>query len=161
MDPGRFIVVDLESCWRAMNERKKAFILQIFGITDDILVCAKQRSAVLFTQPLTVDCFIPEQELVRIYEKLLAGVAEDDLVIKPHPRDPVRYEEYFPGALVLRSCAPFQLLSALGMKFSTGITIFSSAISALPKDAKIVWGGSEVHPVIFQRFGHIDIGAFR
>ena len=145
-------IFSLSELWENSPEEKRRQILAVYDITAEDLEDMKRRPAILLTQQLATEGTVTEEELVKIYSDLLKPFPPDSILIKRHPRDRVDYRKYFPQALVYEKFAPMQLFAAMGITFRTAITLFSSSVTSFP-EAEIVWGGSEVHPAIFRRYG--------
>lgn len=130
--------IDIEKEWIKSSEQKQNRIKKIFGITEHLLAQCQKAHAVFLTQPFSTDFHIPEEQLVEYYRPFLENYLRQGLIIKPHPRDYIAYERYFPTATVLQTQAPMQLLGLIGVDFSVAITTQSTSISLFPQTTNIV-----------------------
>lgn len=139
--------------WRVVSEWRRKFILTIFELDDFVVSQIKNADAVLFTQPICRDAGIPLQDLVDIYKKALLDNGVEHVLVKVHPRDDAQYEGCIPGSTVLRTQAPYQLFAAMGCKCRVAITVCSSAVDAVGKNARIVRLGADIDPRIRRAYG--------
>ena len=147
------VVYPLEDLWKHSSDSKKKWILNIFNVTENELNEMRKRDTILLTQQLATEGTVSEEELVSIYRKLLTGIAENQIVIKRHPRDRVNYKKYFPQAFVYDKFTPMQIFTLEGISFKTAVTIFSSSALSLGEYTRVIWGGTDVHPEILKRYG--------
>lgn len=105
------------------------------------------------TQAFSDDHFVTEEEQVEIYRKILSNYDEDDVVIKPHPRDKIDYRKYFPKVMYFDKTVAMQFLAILGIKFERVVTVSSSAALSFGIDIPIDWYGYRVHPGILKGEG--------
>lgn len=102
--------------------------------------------ALLLTQPLFKDRFVETEEDQKIiYEHILAEYNCDGVIIKPHPRDELKYTEYFKNSIVInRRDFPVELFNFInGIKFELAITISSTSIDGLTNIKKRVKIGED------------------
>ena len=152
LDGKRYEICNLSQLWSDSDDEKKAIICSIFNLKD---LTEMDKKVIVFTQPFITDCNITEEEQINIYKPTIEEYGEQNIVIKSHPRDYVEYQHYFPQIAVLKTNAPMQLLSAMGVKYDIAITVCSSAISSLPPTTQIKWLGTDVHPKIRATYGII------
>ena len=50
---------------------------------------------ILLTQPYAIDGHMTEEEQMNVYRKIVSHYGEDNVVIKPHPRDKCDYKVFF------------------------------------------------------------------
>jgi len=148
--------MDTEEMWQNSTQEKKDFIMQVFNITSSVLEQCRQCTSILLTQPFQEDCGLTDNEYIDIYKPIISKY--EHLIIKPHPREKFDFETHFPNAFVLRTYAPMQLLSYIGIVPKIGITVCSTAISALPETTKKVILGSRIHPKILATYGDYGDG---
>lgn len=146
----RYELLDLRSLWLQADAAKQDFIRSVFGIERPTGDC----DTIVFSQPLTVDCGLSDKEMADVYRPYIDKYA-GRVVVKPHPRDTFDWQAHFPGVTMLKTKAPMQLLCAMGYNFKTAITVFSTAISAMPADTKIIWIGTAVNDKIRRIYGDI------
>ena len=149
------VYVNARKLWNDSSIEKKRIILKCFNLTEHDILFLKSRTKILFTQPLSEDGYISEEEKVQLYKKLLGGIDYKDLIIRPHPRDRTDYQKYFQGCVFFKKVLPFEIISFLGIYFKVAYTIFSTVVYSLPSDTLVVWGGTEMHPNLVQKFGVI------
>ncbi|MEG2256476.1 MAG: glycosyltransferase family 52, partial [Cetobacterium sp.] len=111
---------------------------------------------ILFTQPLSEDNIITEEEKIEIYLKIIKKYPKDRLIIKTHPREKTNYKNIFKEYLVLDNPFPFEILNILDVKFNKAITLFSTAALGLGKEVEVDFYGTEVHIKILERFSSCD-----
>ena len=126
-DSKNVIRVDYNNKFSSFPPKKQQLFLDVYGMKDSDLILYKSRDIVLFTDPLFPD-FIDKNEHIDIYKKIIARYPKDQILIKPHPRDNINYEELFPGVLTAKATIPSQFLNLLGLKLNKCVTIISSAI---------------------------------
>lgn len=146
--------LDYNELWANSSDIKKQFILKVFGLNTDILSILKKAKVVVYTNPLMEDCGLTEQEVIDIYSPFINKYLSEGVIIKPHPREKMfDYNKNFPNCLVVPQTVPSQLFGLFDTIFNTAITVFSSAITSLPADTKIIWIGTKIHPRILERWG--------
>ena len=66
-------IINLKELWnkKKINEQKE--ILNLFGFNPIIIKNIKNRKLILFTQPLSEDNLITEEEKIKIYSKIIAN----------------------------------------------------------------------------------------
>ena len=146
-------VVDLNKKWAESSQEKKDLILSIFDISQESLARIQAKKIILLTQAFSDDHFVTEEEQVEIYRKILSNYDEDDVVIKPHPRDKIDYRKYFPKVMYFDKTVAMQFLAILGIKFERVVTVSSSAALSFGIDIPIDWYGYRVHPGILKGEG--------
>lgn len=146
-------LIDLKELWSKKTLEEQNDILAIFSFDLDIKEKIKGRDIILFTQPLSEDNVITEEEKVKIYSKIIKKYPKERLVIKTHPREKTNYKDIFKEYLVLDNLFPFEILNLLDVKFNKAITLFSTAALGLGDGVEVDFYGTEVHPKILQKFG--------
>lgn len=131
---------DLKELWARRSPSERQQIVRLFlpeGIES--LACMKVDT-LLLTQPVSEDMGegFSEEEKIDIYREALAGIDEQTVLIKPHPREQTDYGKYFPRARVLTTLCPMELLEILGMRVRRAITINSTAIYNMDKSVEKV-----------------------
>ena len=147
------LVYPLEDLWEKSSASKKAWIFNIFDVSESELNEMCKRDTVLLTQQLATEGTISEEDLIAIYRRLLKGIPEKQIVIKRHPRDGVNYRKYFPMAFVYDKFTPMQIFALEGISFKNVVTIFSSSALSFGKNTHVIWGGTDIHPAILKRYG--------
>lgn len=146
-------VINLKELWSKKTENEKKEILDFFNFTENDYNMLKTKKYILFTQPLSEDNAITEEEKVELYKKIINNYDKDKLIIKTHPREKTDYKKVFSDIEVMKQTFPSELLNLLDIKFEKAITIFSTAAVTTRKDIKVDWYGTEVHPKILKEFG--------
>ncbi|MGQ0285790.1 glycosyltransferase family 52 [Pasteurellaceae bacterium 22721_9_1] len=148
--------VDVRELWNKKTSEEKDYILSFFNIDDMKLSILKQKKHILFTQPLSEDGVLTEEEKVDLYSKIVKKYDKTSLVIKPHPREKTNYSILFPQTYIFEDALPAELLELLGVDFERVITLFSTAVLQYPKE-KIDFYGTNCHSKLIERFGIVDI----
>lgn len=149
-------IINLEELWNKKSKEEKKQINEIFGVNIEKLQEVKDRKIILFTQPLSEDNIISEEEKIEIYSKILDKYQQEDVVIKPHLREKTNYSDYFSDCYVMKEKYPVELMIFNGLKVNRAVTLFSTAVFSLNKMAKVDFYGTEVHPKLLERFGSMD-----
>lgn len=147
-------IINLYELWSKKTKTEQKEILDIFGLTPSILKIFSKRKIILFTQPLSEDKIITEEEKINIYSKIVENYSKKEMILKTHPREVTDYKKYFPDLEVLDLPIPYELLQILKVEPEIGITLFSTA--ALRVSKRVDFYGTEVHPKIFKAFGNCD-----
>lgn len=146
--------IDLFNAWTLASEKKKRFILDVFGISDMLIQQIENRDIVYFSGGHCDNGDLTEDEYRDFYKKLLKKYDLGRLVIKPHPRDYCEfYEKDLPGVIVLPSFVPSQLMDMIGLHFKKAITIDSSAVYNMSYPIEIDWYGRQSCPKLLEKYG--------
>lgn len=148
-------IINLKELWDKKIEEEKKEILDIFGFNNLIIERLKNKKEILYTQPLSEDAVITEEEKIGIYTKVIKNYKKETLVIKQHPREKTDYKKIFPNIEILNQSFPAELFSLLDIKFEKAITLFSTAVLS-NKNIEVDFYGTEVHPKILKRFGQMN-----
>lgn len=148
-------IINLKELWNKKNKAEKEEILYIFGFNDEIIKNLKGKNKILYTQPLSEDGVISEEEKVELYRQIIKNYNEEELVIKKHPREKTDYKVIFPKVEVLDQSFPAELFNLLDIKFEKAITIFSTAVLS-DKEIEIDFYGTEIHSKLMERFGSME-----
>lgn len=89
----------------------------------------KGKTTIIFTQPLSEDGLISEQEKIQYYKNTLKSipVPPDKIVIKTHPREGTNYKKIFPDIFIFNKNIPQEILNFCGVRFKQAYTISSTA----------------------------------
>ena len=148
-------IINLKDLWNKKSNVEKEEILNVFGFDKNIVNSIKNRKYILYTQPLSEDEILLENEKIELYSKILKKYDENFIVLKKHPREKTDYKKIFPNIEVMDQIFPAELLTLLDIHFEKAITIFSTA--ALTDDkVQVDFYGTEIHPKLFKRFGSQD-----
>jgi hypothetical protein len=150
------IIISLSNLWNTMDEQKRCHILSIYDLSDADIHSLEEKTHIVLTQPFLTDGLISEKEQVEIYENIIQKYDSSKIVLKPHPRDHVNYEKYFPDIFIFDKPVPMQLLSIMGIRFKKAITVCSSSINSFSPETEKEWIGSSIHPALFEKFPNLD-----
>lgn len=148
-------IVNLKELWNKKSDEEKEEILNIFGFDKNIVKSIKNRKYVLYTQPLSEDEVLLEDEKIELYSKILEKYDKNCIVLKKHPREKTDYKKIFPDIEVMDQAFPAELLSLLDIHFEKAITIFSTA-ALTDEKVKVDFYGTEIHQKLFKKFGSQD-----
>lgn len=145
--------VNIEELWNKSSQQKRILIKNIFGCKD--INRYSDKPVVFFSQPIIDDAHFSQEEFVSLLSPYFQKFGTRNILVKLHPRDTFDYKRYFPEVETLYTKAPQQLLSLMGFRFSTAITICSSAVSSVDKDCEVIWIGAECDSRIVKAYGHV------
>lgn len=148
-------IISLNELWKNKTIREKEKILGIFGFNNKIIKSIKERSIILYTQPLSEDGVISEKEKIELYSKIILKYPKEKLILKTHPREMTQYKKLFKDILILDQNFPSEILELLEIKFEKGVTLFSTAVLNA-KVKEIDFYGTEIHPKLLKKFGSMD-----
>ena len=105
------VTIKPEVLWREMSNERRDSVLSIFDYPSlKIKSLIKEGRKVIFlTDPLSRDGVMTEYEQICLSKKIISLYDADQIIIRPHPSDKIRYEEMFPDCAVLRDRFPFEL----------------------------------------------------
>lgn len=149
-------IINIKELWSLKTEEEKEEILAVFNFDRNILDEIKEKNIILFTQPLSEDNLITEDEKISLYRSVLKYIDLNKLIIKTHPRERTNYREIFSGALVLDNVFPSEFFMLFDIKFEKAITLFSTAVLNFKNIKEIDFYGTEVHPNLLKAFGSLD-----
>lgn len=149
-------IINLKNLWEKKTEEEKNAILKIFDFDKNILKKIGFNAIILFTQPLSEDKILTEEEKIEVYSNILENYNNKSIIIKPHPREKTDYSKYFPSYYVMKEKYPVEILGLVGINIKKAVTIFSTAAFGLGKNIEIDFYGTEIHPKLFKRFGSQD-----
>lgn len=145
-------IVSMERLWQESSEEKKNFILNIFDLTPDELVVLQGCDVLLLSQPLAHDGYVTEAEQIEMTRRILAPYEPSRVLLKPHPRDPLKYAELFPEVHVWNKPTPMELLNLCGAKFKKVVTVNSTAALSFSYSVELDWLGKNLDAPCF---GHL------
>lgn len=146
--------MDIYSLWAKKTKEEKEWINTFFHFQTRNLELLQSKKIILFTQPLSEDKIMTEEQKIQIYRKIIEKENIKDIVIKVHPRETTKYEEYFASISILEENTPFELYLLHGLKGKKVITLFSTAVYGL-KDFEVVFYGTKDNKLLMDRFGEI------
>ena len=122
---------------------QKNKIISIF-VEKDAFKNLKKEYSLLITQPLFTDKLVSsEEEQIKVYSKIINQYINDDnILIKPHPREKIDYEKYFTNVTVLEQSFPLEIINFFeNIKFNKVITISSTSLNIISNcNEKIILG---------------------
>lgn len=119
-------IIDIDILWNKLTKSEQNKILQIFNI-DLNTMNFKSESVIILTQPIT-GTFVTLDEELTIYKNMIEKFKNENVVIKPHPRDLKNYEEIFPDTEVIDRFFPIELLHLIGINPKIVCSAFSTAL---------------------------------
>ena len=112
----------------------------------------------MLTQPFSDDGAITVAEQIDLYKNILEQYKEENIILKPHPRDKTDYStlqrQY--KCKIVKSHIPTELLALIGVNIKTAVTFFSSSVYIFNQYSKIIWLGTEDFPALKAQFGAIE-----
>lgn len=153
-----YTLLNWQEMWNNASENKKDIFKHVFSFDDVVLAKLRHCNTIILTQPIKCKT-ISEQEAMNVYAPYIEQYMQEGVVIKPHPAEfkNTDYTRYFPQTYVLNTKLPMQVLSAMGVHFKRAITIFSTAVSNLPKDTEIIWLGTEINEELYKEVGPVRL----
>lgn len=148
-------IINFQEKWDLKTHEEKLLINRIFNFQEDIDLLSK-IDTIIFTQPLSEDGYINEEEKIQIYREIIKKYNNNKLAIKIHPREKTNYLKYFSECIILKEKCPIELLVLNGLKIKKAVTLFSTAVFSFEKKVKIDFYGTEVHPKLLKKFGSMD-----
>lgn len=151
-------IINLKEKWDSLDEKEKDKILNIFNFEKDkINKKLKNKKIILITQPLSEDEALTEEEKIDIYKNIIKKYNEDEILIKPHPREKTNYKKVFPNVEVLESDFPLEIQTFLLSDIKEVVTLFSTAVYNFEGIAKkIEFLGTKVNKKLIKKFGTIE-----
>lgn len=119
--------LDINALWAAKTPEEKNVITRAFGVTDEQTNILKKKKILLITQPLAEDKIMSFEDKILLYETILKEYNQEDIVIKPHPRELTDYAKMFPSVSVLPRMVPAELLGLLVPDLDRVATFFSTS----------------------------------
>ena len=116
----------------------------------------RDKKEILFTQPLSEDRIMTENEKINLYTKIIKKYNQETLIIKTHPREKTNYRKIFPYILILDDIFPSEFFTLFNINFDRAITLFSTAVLNLKNVKEIDFYGTEVHEELLKTFGSLN-----
>ncbi|MCI7343767.1 MAG: glycosyltransferase family 52 protein [Fusobacterium necrophorum] len=146
--------IDIYTLWKQKSIEEKKWILHFFDFQQKHLELLRTKKVILFTQPLSEDGIMSEEEKIEIYRKILEKEEIKELVIKTHPRERTEYRKYFVDVSVLQEKTPFEIYLLHGLRGKKVITLFSTAVYGL-EGFEVIFYGTKGNKSLMDRFGEI------
>ena len=147
---GKSEIINLKQLWLRKNLLQQQEIIRLFVPVDFDFRQMNDNEVLLLTQPFSEQSggHFSEDEKIEVYRKLLEGIDESKVIIKPHPEETTNYRYYFPNIFVLDICCPFELLLFIGFKVRNAISVSSTAIFNLDNSVGKTISGYDVTPAL-------------
>lgn len=152
----KVLIVNMFKLWHDFEDKR--FLLNLFGVTTDDFSLLQKKRILILTQPYNVD--IGDEELIKIYQNVANKYDKEDILIKKHPRDTIKYELYFPDITVYSKKIPVELFALLENNFTDVYTICSTAIFSFPDTIQKHFLGTVCHPLLLEKYGKITMENF-
>lgn len=151
-------IINMKELWDKKSLKEKNIIKECFDFNDTILTTlnSNNKISILFTQPLSEDKVLTEDEKIFLYRQIINKYPDETIIIKKHPREKTDYSKYFPELPLIKENYPTELLMLMDIKFYRAITLFSTAVFGFDKDIKIDFYGTEVNDKLLKKFGSCD-----
>lgn len=148
-------IINMKELWDKKSLKEKNIIKECFDFNDTILTTlnSNNKISILFTQPLSEDKILTEDEKIFLYRQIINKYPDETIIIKKHPREKTDYSKYFPELPLIKENYPTELLMLMDIKFYRAITLFSTAVFGFDKDIKIDFYGTEVNDKLLKKFG--------
>lgn len=150
-----FEILNLNELWKKKTKEEKTKILSCFYIDENFIKKLKKKKIILFTQPLSEDKILSEEEKLLIYKKIVNKYNVNDIILKKHPREKTNYSLYFKEVLIIDKKFPAEIYNLMDITFEKGVTLFSTAVLNI-KSKEIDFYGTEIHPKLLKKFGSMD-----
>ncbi len=156
-------IINLKNLWNNKREEEKQEILNLVGINPEDRIKIEKAENILITQPISEDDVVTEKEKIDLYRKIVTEFGEENLLIKPHPRELTDYKKIFPKATVIGKDFPFEIISILNIEIKNLITLFSTSIFSMVnnENINIVFYGTKVNQKLVDRFGDINLEDYK
>lgn len=141
----KFIEVPRKEMFDKLNDEQKKTIINVF--LDAPLNLKNQEVSLLITQPLYKDGFLDDEEQqIKMYKYMIERYMQENIIIKPHPRDEIDYTKMIKNCTVLNSDFPIEILNLMNeIYIKKCVTAFSTSIDFITHcDEKIVLGSDWV-----------------
>ena len=150
---------DVKNLWEGLSKEKKQAVSNIFNVSPEALEKVSSRPVLLITQPVSEDNMMDESEKIELYRRIIGQYGEENVILKPHPREKTNWNEIFPGMPVIPRQIPMELLSKMA-KLERVATFFSTAAFGTLPDDKVDFYAADFarlnsyHPDTLDSKGH-------
>lgn len=148
-------IINLKKIWNNLKKEEKEKLLDIFLLKNENIKVLKNKKIILVTQPISEDSSLLEEEKINIYKKIIEKYDENEILIKPHPRETTDYKKYFTNIDILEKNIPMEMISFLIDNLEEVITLFSTAVFEFKNISKINFLGTEFDEKLSKYFGKI------
>lgn len=149
-------IINIKKLWALKSKNEKKEILEFFNFKEEVISKIRDKKEILFTQPLSEDRIMTENEKINLYTKIIKKYNQETLIIKTHPREKTNYRKIFPYILILDDIFPSEFFTLFNINFDRAITLFSTAVLNLKNVKEIDFYGTEVHEELLKTFGSLN-----
>lgn len=149
-------IIDIQREWNKKTDDEKREILELLNVNNNNIEKLNDKPYILYTQPLSEDNILSENEKIELYRTILDNYDISKLVIKPHPREKTDYSQIFKDAYIFKDNIPSEILPLLNIEFEKAITLFSTAVLQHKRESVVCYG-TRIHPKLYQHFGDIQL----
>lgn len=129
----------------ALSIEKKDRLYRIYADAFDLPKVFSEEVNLLLTGPLSGDKILKsEEDQLKCYKDAvdLHCKKGERLIIKPHPRDDVKYENTFPNAIIIDRVVTSEILGCCSsLKINKVITIYSTSLASFHNAKEMVMLG--------------------
>ncbi|PLR67926.1 polysialyltransferase family glycosyltransferase [Bacillus sp. UMB0893] len=113
-------------------------ILDVFELNKKLIVDSNKKLAIIFTQPLSEDGYMLEDEKINKYENIINKTRNEgySIILKQHPREQTKYN-FKDDIYMIEKDFPGELLNLIGIEFSLAISICSGVVHNVNAKKKI------------------------
>lgn len=149
-------IINLKEVWSKLKNIEKEKLLNIFLLKNENIKVLQNKKIILITQPISEDSNLLEEDKINIYKRIIEKYNENDILIKPHPREITDYKKYFPNIDILEKNIPMEIISFLVDNLEEVITLFSTAVFEFKNISKINFLGTKFDERLLTNFGKIE-----
>lgn len=126
----------------ALTEEQEQLVIKIFvknidELMEKVEVCKGETCVMILTEPL---CTLDVRK--QIFTDLINEYSQEGrVVLKPHPRDELNYEETFPGVLCFDGSVPMEIFRVLkGIRFKKLVSVYTQLANINFAEEKVYLG---------------------
>ena len=140
----KVIAVPRKELLSKLSNEDKTLIKEVF-LGDSMLFPDKiEDGTLIITQPLSEDKEVSHETKMSIYRYLIEHYGENQIYIKPHPREEDQYEEFKNCIVIPAKSVPLEVLNLIpDLHFKKAVTCYSTAIWGVEKVDDIIIMGQE------------------
>lgn len=133
----------LQQIFHTFDNQKKNNLCRVF-VGEEVLVKLKEgksRKCIVFTQPLSEDGYVRENEKILLYKEICDFYSSyGEVYLKKHPRDNTDYR--ISDVTVIEDRFPSEVFSIVGLRFFVAVGLCTSAINEVLSEYKMNIGPS-------------------
>ena len=150
--------INLSQIWNFLSDSRRDEILSFF--LDKVSIPRGESQCLIITQCWSEYNIMTESQKIDIYQRIVGKIKKtnryDNIVLKTHPAETTDYKLYFDNVTIIEDPIPVQVLELLGYKFSTMVTVNSTAIYSSGCNHKILLleenvGDHELYKYLLER----------